>query len=56
VEGLFMETNIKPKRKSEWQLQEAKSMFSEVIKASILREQKLELPKRQSEKMRCVSL
>jgi len=91
-----METDVKPKRKSKWQLQEAKAMFSEVIKAAILcpqvitvrgretaviisfdeyqklsrpgqtffefiqnsplRDQKLELPKRQSEKMRSVSL
>jgi len=91
-----METTVKSKRKSEWQLQEAKAMFSEVIKAAILtpqvvtvrgketavilsfdeyqrlsrpeqtlfefiqnsplRDQKLEFPKRQSEKMRNVSL
>jgi prevent-host-death family protein len=91
-----METIVKSKRKSEWQLQEAKAMFSEVIKAAILtpqivtvrgketavilsfdeyqklsqpgqtlfefiqnsplRDQKLELPKRQSEKMRNVLL
>jgi prevent-host-death family protein len=91
-----METTVKPKRKSKWQLQEAKAMFSEVIKAAVLspqvitvhgketavilsfeeyqklsrsgqtlfefiqnsplRDQKLELPKRQSEKMRSVSL
>jgi prevent-host-death family protein len=96
MEGLFMETIFKSKKKSEWQLQEAKAMFSEVIKAAIispqivtvrgkktavilsfeeyqklnwpgqtlfefiqnspLRDQKLELPKRQSEKMRSVSL
>jgi prevent-host-death family protein len=91
-----METNVKSKKKSEWQLQEANAMFSEVIKAAVLspqvitvrgketavilsyqeyqklsrpgqtlfefiqssplRDQKLELPKRQSEKMRSVSL
>jgi prevent-host-death family protein len=34
-----METNVKTKRKTKWQLQEAKAMFSEVIKEADLRPQ-----------------
>jgi prevent-host-death family protein len=34
-----MKTNVKAKIKTEWQLQEAKAMFSEVIKAAVLKPQ-----------------
>jgi len=34
-----METKVIAKRKIEWQLQEAKAMFSEVIKSAILQPQ-----------------
>jgi prevent-host-death family protein len=34
-----MELTEKTKRKPEWQLQEAKAMFSEVIKAAVLKPQ-----------------
>jgi prevent-host-death family protein len=34
-----METNVKTKRKTKWQLQEAKAMFSEVIKEADLKPQ-----------------
>jgi len=34
-----MKTLVKTKRKTEWQLQEAKAMFSEVVKEAVLKPQ-----------------